>query len=133
MRTIVAVLGLLLFLTACDVGVWLSANPPLEDFVVPNATNVSITSRRWNEWEIRYEVPGAKVSWYQHVARNLEANEWTSPGHPNYGELSRSYNHAWKLGPLELWEWAFITFDPKRPQVAYIRVRHWIDVSPNAR
>lgn len=129
MRRSVAVVGVLMLLAACSGAGLMTTRPAVEQFLVPGATNVQVIPVGWNEWQISYHSPGSPTSWYTDVAQQLEAQHWSSPDHVAYGSLTRTYSHAISLGCCELWEWAFLTFDPLRPRDAQIRVRRWVAFS----
>jgi hypothetical protein len=126
MGRIVGLLGLLVTLAACGVGGWATARRSLALFVVPNATDIQVAVLGWGEWQISYDAPDSPTMWYMDVAHQLEAQHWSSPDRVEYGALSRTYSRASSYGFGELWEWAFLTIDPRRPQQVRIRVRQQI-------
>jgi len=128
MGRIVAVFGILVTLAACGIGGWAAARPSLALFVVPGATNIQVVMLRWGEWQINYDAPGSPTTWYSDVAAQLEAHHWSSLDRAEYGALSRTYSRVVPLGFGELWEWAYLTFDPRRPNIAQIKVRRWIAI-----
>jgi hypothetical protein len=85
-----------------------------------------MTAHGWNTWQISYQAPGSLTTWSTDVANQLEAQHWNSLDHVEYGSLSPTYSRAVTLGFGEVWEWAYLTFDPLRPHVAQIKVRRWI-------
>jgi hypothetical protein len=119
---------LLLLLLSCGIGSKMAMRPRVELFLVPGATGVEISRMGWNEWQISYYAPGSPTTWSSDVAHQLEAQHWSSPDRVEYGSLSRTYNYASSLGCIELWEWAYLTFEPSRPHAAKIRVRRWIAI-----
>ena len=126
MARIFALLSLLLALAACSVGGWSIAHPPVALFVVPGATDLQVASLGWNEWQIRYRAPGSPTTWYTDVAHQLEEQHWSSMDRVEYGSLTRTYSRVVSFEFGELWEWAYLTFDPVRPHVAQIKVRRWL-------
>jgi hypothetical protein len=124
----VAVVGLLMMLVACGGAGWMATRPPVGQFLVPGATDIQVTALGWNEWQINYRAPDVPTSWFTAIGRHLEAQRWSSPDSVGYGALSRSYSRASSLGCCALWEWAFLSFDPARPDVAQIRMRRWIAI-----
>jgi hypothetical protein len=127
MRRIFALFGMLLML-ACGIGGWVAAHPPLVLFTVPQATDVQVATKGWNEWQIRYHAPGSPTTWYTDIAHQLEAQHWSSPDRVEYGSLTRTYSHGLSFGFCELWEWAYLTFDPLRPHIAQIKLRRWVAI-----
>jgi hypothetical protein len=121
-----AIVGVLMLVMACSGAGWITTHPPVGHFLVPGATDIQVSALGWNEWQLSYHVPELPTTWSTAVGRNLEANRWTSPDAVGYGALVRSYSRATSLGICALWEWAFLSFDPRRPQVARIRIRRWI-------
>jgi hypothetical protein len=121
----VALVGVLMLLIVRSGAGWVATRPPLARFVVPGATDIQVTTLRWNEWQVRYHAPGTPTTWYADVGRMLEAHHWISPDQATYAPLNRSYSRAVSLGFCDLWEWVYLTFDPLRPASAQIRVRRW--------
>ena len=126
MVRICALCGVLLMLAVCGVTAWVAPQPPLALFSVPGATDIRVVRQGWGAWQISYRAPGAPATWPSDVAGRLEAQHWSSPDRAEYGALTRTYNHALRLRVCELWEWAYLTFDPLRPHDAQITVRRWI-------
>jgi hypothetical protein len=124
MQKIAALTSLPLLLMACGWGIWVVVRPSPALFVVPAATQLHITELGWRTWQITYHAPGTPTTWYGDVARQLEANDWSSQDHRAYGALSSSYIHTLSFGIGELWQRAYLTFDPLQPQIAHINVRH---------
>lgn len=122
----VAVAAALMTLVACGGTGYLTTRPPVGQFLAPGATHVQITALGWNEWQISYRAPGSPTTWYTDVPRQLEARRWSSQDRVEYGSLTRTYTHVVSLGLCELWEWAFLAFDPLHPHDAQIKVRRWI-------
>jgi hypothetical protein len=122
----IAVVGLLIMLVACVIGGSVAARPSPTLFVVPGARDVEMRAQGLGTWQISYHAPGSPTTWYTDVAHNLEAQHWNSPDRVEYGSLTRTYSHAVALGFGELWEWAYLTFDPFTPHIAQIKVRRWI-------
>jgi hypothetical protein len=122
------VVGVLLLLLACGGAGWVVGRPPVEQFLVPGATDIQVTPLRWNEWQLRYHLPDRPTPWLTIIGRQLEQQGWSSPDEVGYGALSRSYTRASSLKLCERWEWAFLTVDPRKPQVAQIRLRVWIAI-----
>ena len=128
MKRILALCSVLITLGACGIGAWAAARPPLTIFIVPNATDIQVVSQGWGAWQIRYYAPGSPTTWYMDVAKQLEAQHWSSPVY-EYGALSRTYSRASSFWFGELWEWAYLTFDPLRPHGAQITVRRALSIS----
>ena len=128
MRRLFVLFGVLLTL-ACGIGGWVAAHPPLILFIVPEATDVKVATHGWNEWQMSYHAPGSPTTWYMDVAKQLEAQHWSSPDRVEYGALSRTYSRASSFWFGELWEWAYLTFDPLRPHGAQITVRRALSIS----
>lgn len=122
MNRMLAVVALLLLLSAGAAGVWAAAQPPVGLLLVPGASDVRITRLGWNEWQISYRVPGA-APWPSTVGRQLQAAGWAIERPAKYGALSRTYNHATGLGIGELWEWAYLTVDPVHPDLVRMMLR----------
>jgi hypothetical protein len=80
MRQIIARVGVLLALTAFGGGGWVTAWPASAPFLVSDARDVQITVRRWNEWQITYEVSGSPTTW---VTDNAD-NEPCEVHHPHH-------------------------------------------------
>jgi hypothetical protein len=125
----VAVIGAIVVLLACGGAGWTATRPPLEQFLVPGATDIQVVALGWNEWQISYRAPDLSTPWSTAIGRNLETDRWSSPDIVGYGALSRSYTRASSLGLWTLWEWAFLSFDPIKPHVAQIRVRRRIAIT----
>lgn len=123
----VTVVGLFV-VVACAGGVWMATRASLSRFIVPGATDIQIVALGWNEWQISYHAPGSVATWSTAIGRKLETDRWRSYDRAEYGALSRSYTRASPLAFCALWEWAFLSFDPARPQAARIRVRRWIAI-----
>ena len=119
---------LLLLLLSCGIGSRMAIRPRVELFLVPGATGVEISRLGWNEWQISYYAPGSPTTWSTDVAHQLELQHWASQDRVEYGALSRTYNRASSPGIIELWEWAYFTFEPSKPRDAKIRVRRWIAI-----
>ena len=128
MKRILALFSVLIALGACGIGGWVAARPSLALFIVPEATDVKVATLGWNERQIRYHAPGSPTTWYSDVAKQLEAQHWSSPDRVEYGALSRTYSRASLFGFGTLWEWAYLTFDPLRPHVAQIKVRRVLSI-----
>lgn len=128
MKRILALFSVLIALGACGIGGWVAARPSLAQFIVPNATDIQMVSQGWDAWQIRYYAPGSPTTWYIDVAKQLEAQHWSSPDRVEYGALSRTYSRASLFGFGTLWEWAYLTFDPLRPHVARIKVRRALSI-----
>jgi hypothetical protein len=127
MRRICALFAVLLTL-ACGVGGWVAAGPQLTLLVVPDATDIRVARLGWNEWQISYRAAGSPTTWHSDVAHQLEAQHWSSPDRVEYAPFNRIYSRAVSFGFGELWEWAFLTFDPRRPHDVQIKVRRWIAI-----
>lgn len=128
MHRILASLGLLMALLSCRLGDTIARTVPVEPFLVPGAQNVGITALKWNEWRLSYWAPGSPTTWYTDVAHQLEAQHWTSLDRVEYGSLTRTYSRASSFGSGEVWEWAYLYFDPLRPHDVQIRVRRWFAI-----
>jgi hypothetical protein len=124
----VAVVSVLMMLVACSGAGWMATRPPLGQFLMPGATDIQVTALGWNEWQISYRVPNLPTSWSTAVGHKLEMDRWSSPDSVGYGALTRSYTRASSFGFCTLWEWAFLSFDPIRPQVVQIRMRRWLAI-----
>lgn len=122
------IFGLLALLISCGIGGSMAIRPRIDQFLVLGATDVEISRLGWNEWKISYYAPGSPTTWSNDVAHQLESHHWSSQDRVEYGSLSRTYNRASSFGFYELWEWAYITFEPSRPHDAKIRVRRWIAI-----
>jgi hypothetical protein len=122
------VVGVLLLLLTCGGAGLMVGRPPVEQFVAPGATDIEVTALGWNEWQLRYRAPAGPTPWLMTIGRQLEQQGWSSPDRGGYGALSRSYTRVSSLRLCERWEWAFLTVDPRNPQVAQIRLRVWIAI-----
>ena len=129
MKRILALFSVLIALGGCGIGGWVAVRPSLALFIVPNATDIQMVSQGWGAWQIRYYAPGSPTTWHIDVAKQLEAQHWSSPDRVEYGALSRTYSRASLFGFGALWEWAYLTVDPLRPHVAHINVQRWIAIS----
>jgi hypothetical protein len=123
---LLARVGVLLTLAVGSAGGWAATQQVRAHFIVPDATDIQEVTRGWDEWQIRYQVPGVPTTWLTDVSRQLEAQRWGSSDRAGYGGLTRNYSRAVRFGPCELWEWAFLTFDPLQPHIAQITVRRAI-------
>jgi hypothetical protein len=128
MGRIFAVVGVLMMLAACGVGRWVAVRPPMKLLVVPGARDVEVVALGWGAWQIRYQAPGAPTTWYTDVAHQLEAQHWSSLDQVAYAPLTRTYSRVVSLGFCDLWEWAYLTFDPLSPHIARINVRRWLAI-----
>lgn len=128
MRHIVAVIGVLLIVMACGGTAWVATHPSLRQFLVPGATEIQLSRQAWNQWQISYRAPGSPTTWYTDIPRQLEAQRWSSLDRVEYGSLTRTYSRAMSFGLCELWEWAYLTFDPLKPASAQIKIRRWITI-----
>jgi hypothetical protein len=127
MGRIAAVFCVLIMLLVSGAG-WITARPSLAPFLVPGATNVQVVPLGWGTWQFSYDVAGSPTTWYTDIPRQLEAQRWSSMDRVEYGAMTRTYNRTVSFGVCELWEWAFLTFDPLQPNVAHIIVRRWVAI-----
>jgi len=129
MHRTLALFGVLLAVTLCSIGGWGGPHRPPAVFIAPGATDVQLRRLRWNEWQISYQASGSPALWYTEVPHQLEMQHWGSPDRVEYGSLSRTYSRRVPFACGELWEWAFLSFDPLRPHDVHIYLRRWIAVS----
>ncbi len=120
MRRIIAVLSLILALTAGSAGVRAASRMPVVPFAVPGATEVKVAKFGAHEWRISYHAPG---TWYAAVLAQLEREGWHSAYPAAYAPLSRTYLRSRPFGVCDMLEWVFVYFDPGAPEDAHIRVR----------
>jgi hypothetical protein len=126
MGRIAAVVCVLITLVVGGGGGWIVARPSLAPFLAPGATNVQMVPLGWGTWQLSYDVSGSPTTWYTDIPYQLEAQHWSSIDRVEYGAMARTYNRTVSLRVCELWEWAFLTFDPLQPNVAHIIVRRWV-------
>lgn len=115
-------------LAGCRYGVADTAGRLPAPFVAPGATAITVTTLDSNDWKISYQAPGSPSAWYEHTARLLKADGWTSPDQPAYAPLNRTFVRSTPVAVGEVHEWAFVYLDPFEPRSANIRVRRRLDV-----
>ena len=79
MFRMIAILATLLALCAAGGATWTALQPPLEQLIVPGATDVQVVATGWSEWQITYRAPGPSYAWYYAAAHRLDAQGWTTP------------------------------------------------------
>ncbi len=128
MKRTLAVLGALALIGMCSAGLWITARPPIQPFLVPGATDVQVDMRGLGTQEIRYRVPGSSGVWYFAVGHTLSAQGWRSPTRYTGGPQSDPdvYVRVTPLWRAALWERANLGGNV---QAAQITVQRWIEIA----
>ena len=116
----ITVVGVIVALAVCSAELLGAAHPLAVLFPVSGATDITIIVLRWNTWQLSYDTTAD-------ASGQLEAHGWSSADDRQYGPLSRAYTRTSPFGVGQLREWAFVWRDPIKPQIAYLRVRRWLD------
>jgi hypothetical protein len=128
------IIGTILILGTCGVGIWLAARPPVAPVLVAGATDIQVVRLGLWEQQISYYVPGRPYGWYWTVARQLEGQQWkvNRGWHPeltapSYNPLIPLIFERITLGFLV--EEIILDPDTHHPNVAHIRIRRRIAIA----
>jgi hypothetical protein len=126
MKRSLVIFWLLVLLISCGAGGRIALQESIRPFLVRGAKDIQVSTVRWNEWQIRYYAPGSPTTWHTDVSMQLETKHWNRADPIDYGGLNRTYSRRVAIGFGEVWEWAFLTFEPSHPRDARILVRRWL-------
>ena len=124
MGRILTILATLLVLGGVGAGAWCALHPPVEEFLVPGATDIQVIDMGAGAQLITYHAPGPAYAWRATVERTLIQSGWVNPvwWHPGLPDLSYTYRSEFGLGTL--WSEVELRGDPL---IAQIVVRRWVE------
>jgi hypothetical protein len=112
-------------LAACVAGIWVAQNSLVEQFVLPGATEVVVSSRNLTALRVAYRAPGQPNAWREAVFQQVVRRGWGSRNY-TFG-FTRQFTVTWysrslDLGPVTIVESAVVGGDPHDPNAVIVEV-----------
>src|SRR4051812_32191007 len=129
--TVVMLVGICLLILTCAAGVWTLRESMVQPYLLPDATNVVVTSRGINSLSMAYQAHGRPYAWRDEIAHQLAVGGWK--GHDYVFGVTRTFTVTWytrttPLGPFSILESAVVGGDPLDPYAVHVEVHRELHI-----
>lgn len=120
-----------LCLVACTGGAWVSQQTMISPFVLPGATDVTVTGRQLAAVRISFHAPGQSYEWRGAMYQQLVAQGWKSRDY-TFGFTCQFavtwYSRELNFGPITILESAVVGGDPRDATLINIEMHRELHV-----
>lgn len=117
----------------CGASAWAARSGIIAPYVLPGATNMTVTSQGLNKMLITYQAGGQPYEWHYTLAKRLGSRGWMIREYTFSGTrapfLVTWYTRSASFGPLVMVESAVVGGDPDDSHAVIIRVEREFRVS----